>query len=151
MKTIFYSFLTAFLMFGAVSCSSDDDNNSTSTSAAQVSSTITAGSWRITNYSEDGTDKTTDFTGYNFTFGTTNTVTAANGTNTYSGAWSAAKSDEDDSASSSVDFLLSFSTPATFTELTEDWQVQERSSSKLKLRHTSGGDGGTDYLTFEKN
>ena len=38
-----------------------------------------------------------------------------------------------------------------FEEITEDWRVLSSSTTKLELKHVSGGDGSIDLLTFEKN
>jgi hypothetical protein len=44
-----------------------------------------------------------------------------------------------------------FTSPDDFEDLTEDWDFISETSSKMELIHISGGNGGTDYLTFEKN
>jgi hypothetical protein len=41
-------------------------------------------------------------------------------------------------------------TDGPFESITDDWDVLSASSSKIELKHTSGGDGSIDYLTFEK-
>jgi hypothetical protein len=38
-----------------------------------------------------------------------------------------------------------------FEDLNDDWDIISRSSTKIELIDISGGNGGTDYLTFEKN
>jgi hypothetical protein len=50
-----------------------------------------------------------------------------------------------------LDFIISFASPANFRELSEDWEILSRTASKIKLKHVSGGNGGTDLLTFEEN
>lgn len=55
------------------------------------------------------------------------------------------------SSSGEVDFNIFFASPADFAELTEDWNIISYSASKIELIHVSGGNGGTDLLTFEKN
>lgn len=148
-ETIFAAF--AGLLFFATACSSDDDSGTPSnTTVEEVVSTVTSGTWRITNYVDSGTNKTANFTEYDFTFGSNNVLTAANGVNTYEGVWSATN-DDDDSPSNDIDFNILFSTPATFADLSDDWDVVERTSTKIRLVDDSGGDGGTDHLTFEKN
>ncbi len=37
-----------------------------------------------------------------------------------------------------------------FEELSDDWDIISHSSTKIELIDISGGNGGTDYLTFEK-
>lgn len=55
------------------------------------------------------------------------------------------------STSNDIDFNIFFSSPADFAELTEDWDIISHTASKIELKHVSGGNGGTDLLTFEKN
>lgn len=57
----------------------------------------------------------------------------------------------DGSTSGDIDFNIFFSSPADFAELSEDWDIISHSTSKIELKHVSGGNGGTDLLTFEKN
>ena len=54
-------------------------------------------------------------------------------------------------SSGDIDFNIFFASPADFSELSEDWDIITNSSSKIELMHVSGGNGGTDLLTFEKN
>ncbi|MFN8237041.1 MAG: hypothetical protein U0T77_02635 [Chitinophagales bacterium] len=96
-------------------------------------------------------DKTSNFSGYNFTFGASNALTATNGVNNYSGTWSVTDSNSDDDSIDDLDFNISFSAPVDFTDLTDDWEVMEHTSTKIKLKDVSGGSGETHYLTFEKN
>ena len=37
-----------------------------------------------------------------------------------------------------------------FEELNDDWDVVSQSATKIELIDVSGGNGGTDYLTFER-
>lgn len=135
-------------------CSSDDDSSS-SADASQIVNTVTDGTWRVTLFDEDGNDHTNDFNGYDFTFGPSNVLTATNGGTTVTGYWSvtnsSSNSSDDDSSGSDIDFNILFTSPANFAELSEDWHILERTATKIRLRHISGGNGGTDLLTFEKN
>lgn len=54
------------------------------------------------------------------------------------------------STSSDIDFNIFFASPADFAELSEDWDIISHTASKIELKHVSGGNGGTDLLTFEK-
>jgi hypothetical protein len=149
--------MAALVCMAGISCSDDDSSftNNNSTDIAAVITTATSGTWKITSFTEDANDETAHFTGYNFTYGSNGALTAANGTNTYTGAWlvtdNSNSTDDDDSGSNDIDFNIAFTAPDDFTELTEDWHIQERTASTIKLVHVSGGNGGTDYLTFEKN
>ena len=138
-----------------VSCSDDDNGNgggnNNNITPQELTNTVKNGTWRITSFQEDGVDKTSDFTGYNFTFNDDNTVTATNGSNSYNGIWLVTPDDDDDdsNSNSNPDFDLTFATPASFTSLTEDWDPIERTGNKIRLQDDS--DDGTDYLTFERN
>ena len=144
----------------ASTCDSDDDNNWTNpnqnnVTITQVRNTAQDGSWRIVYFFDTDHEDTNHFTNYGFTFGQDGTLTATNGTNTYTGSWSVTNSHsgDDDSGhnSSDVDFNIGFSTPANFAELTEDWHIVTYSATRIELIHVSGGNGGTDHLIFEKN
>lgn len=143
-----------FMLNVASTCSSDDSPNS-SADPTPVINTVTSGTWTVTFFEDDGVDETYHFTGYNFTFGTSNVLTATNGTNTYTGTWSVTNDDsnDDDSPSSSdLDFNIFFASPANFNdELSDDWDILSRTDTKIELVDVSGGNGGTDYLTLEKN
>jgi hypothetical protein len=142
----------AMLMAG-VGCSDDDAASNVNGNANAITNNMKSGTWRITNYVDSGNNETADFTGYNFDFNDNGTLTASNGTNTYSGSWLVTDSDssDDDDDSSDIDFNLVFTAPDSFADLTDDWDVVERSGTRVVLQDVSGGNGGTDYLTFEKN
>lgn len=154
MKNIFVKILIlASLLSVSVMCSDDDDNPSNpSVDPTPVINTVKSGTWRITFYEDSGTNETSNFNGYNFTFADAAVLTATNGTNTYTGTWSVTSDNSgDDSPSNDLDFNIAFSAPSNFAELTEDWNILERTDTKVRLIHESGGGGGTDYVTFEKN
>jgi hypothetical protein len=103
------------------------------------------GDWRVTLYEDDGKDELYHFNGYTFTFKDGNiTATKAN-SSTISGTYSAGTDD------SKNKLILSFGNTDPFEELNDDWEILEQTSGKIKLKDVSGGNGGTDYLTFEKN
>lgn len=152
-KTIKFSMAIALLFILTTSsmCTNDDDNATNNSNPAEVIAIVNNGTWRITYYFDNNQDETNTFNGYNFTFGASNALTAANGTNTYAGTWSVTNSNSNDDSPGDLDFNITFSTPAQFQELTDDWEIIETSTTVIKLRDISGGNGGTDYLTFTKN
>jgi hypothetical protein len=135
-------------------CSSDDDNSNTPADPTPVINTASSGTWTITLYEDNGVNETTNYANYIFTFGANNVLTAAN-TNTYTGSWSVTSDDiNDDSPSEDLDFNIAFLAPApiAFTDdLTDDWDIISYTATRIQLIDVSGGNGGTDYLTFEKN
>lgn len=118
-------------------CSDDNDISNTG-------NTIQQGSWRVTLFSEDGKDETGKFSGYSFIFGNNGTLTASNGSNVVSGSWAMGNDD------STPKLIISMPPVNDFDELSEDWHILESTSSRIRLQHISGGNGGTDLLTFEK-
>jgi len=130
--------LTIFLM---TSCEKDDNPNAGSTNITNI---INKGNWRITLYNDSGTDELYHFTGYTFTF-SNGTITAVRNTTTVTGTYSTLFDD------SKNKFLLNFGSTVPFDDLNDDWHIIEETSTKIRLQDVSGGSGGTDLLTFEKN
>ncbi|WP_294822550.1 hypothetical protein [uncultured Flavobacterium sp.] len=150
------NFLLAGLIAISTASCSDDDSTSTTGNANAIRNNVTSGTWRITNYTDDGENETHHFNGYNFTFGENGVLTATNGTNTYTGVWSVTSDnsgdDDDDNGRDDIDFNISFSSPEAFEdELTDDWDVESRTGNRITLSDISGGNGGTDRVVFEKN
>jgi len=143
MKKIF-ALVTVFIALGLTSCKKDEPSTSTITTS-NVTTTVSAGTWRVTYYWDTNRDETANFNGFNFTFGTSNLVSASNSLLTINGTWSIANDD------SKIKLILAFTTNANFIEISDDWHVIERTDTKIRLQDVSGGNGGTDYLTFEKN
>ena len=147
------AFMFLFIATAFSSCTDEDDtvvNNSVD--PTPVINVVNNGTWRITLFNDSGVDETLNFTDYDFSFGASNILSATNGTNTYSGTWSVTSDNSnDDSPSNDLDFNIAFSARANFAELTEDWNIISYTATKVQLVHVSGGGGGTDYVTFEKN
>lgn len=146
-------FITFLMLLIPSACNDDDDNSqNNSIDPTPVINVVNNGTWRITYFNDSGTVETSNFTGFNFTFGPSGVLTAINGGTTVTGTWSVTSDNSgDDSPSNDLDFNIAFATPVNFSELTEDWNIISYTSVKIELIHVSGGGGGTDYLTFEKN
>lgn len=130
----------------AVACNNEDSTNSNQT---KVVNTVSSGTWRITYFYDTDKEETANFTGYNFTFASS--LTATNGTNTYTGTWSVTDTNSNDDSMDDLHFNILFTAPPDFEDLSDDWDILEMTDTKIKLIDISGGNGGTDYLTFEKN
>lgn len=158
MKKGFYYGLLIMLSFTLMSfnCSDDDDGSSNSNNSqqiAQIEDTAESGTWRITNFNDSGQNETSDFTGYSFEFNSNGTLVASNGSSTVNGSWSVTDSSNSSSSDDDIDFNIFFQVPndSDFEDLNDDWDVVSISSNKIELIDISGGNGGTDLLTFEKN
>lgn len=143
-------FASLLLMLFVASCSKEDDNQGNSTQS-QIQTNLQSGTWRITKFIDSGTDETNHFSGYNFTFNTSGVLNANNGTNSYNGTWSITDSNSNDDSLNDLDFNIFFNLTNSFEDLNDDWDILSHSSTKIELIDISGGNGGTDYLTFEKN
>ena len=136
-----------FVLNVASMCSDDDDDTSSQVSnPTEITSTVTDGQWIVTLYKENDVVKTNNYSGYNFTFGTDSALSATNGTTTQSGDWSTYA----DSGYTKLDMMFT-ALDGPFEEISEDWNVISRTATKIELKHVSGGDGSSDYLTLEKD
>lgn len=152
-KILGLAVLAASMLAG---CSDDDSSSNNNSNNQQlineIANTVNNGTWKITTFVDSGTDETTHFTGYNFTFGSNGTLTAVKGETTVAGLWSVTDSNSsDDDPGSNIDFNIGFTSPADFIDLTDDWDINERNPTRISLIDVSGGNGGTDILVFEKN
>lgn len=141
MKELFKFFFAGLLLITA-SCSKDDDNGGAS---AEVAAALKSGTWRITSYVDNGTDETTDFNSFTFTFANSGAVSATNSIFTATGTWSTGRDD------SKHKLNLVFTGSGLFDEISEDWEIVSHTSTQISLRHVSGGSGETDLLVFQKN
>ena len=154
MKTTFklaLALLVSFSLMSSTCSSSDDDDGSNNNNAnpQEVINIAQSGNWTITYFFDTDSDESSDFNGYTFTFADTGVLTATNGSSTIIGTWSVTNSSSS-SSNSDLDFNISFVSPPDFEELSDDWDIISCTSTKIELIDVSGGNGGTDYLTFEK-
>ncbi len=103
---------------------------------------ITANSWNISYY-YNSSDRTSNYSGYNFTFNADYTVVAKKSGMTYNGNWS-----------TSLDnghrrFEIKFDSD-TLGKLDENWKVFEFNLTQLRFR-SEDSPTENDYLYFEKN
>ncbi|MCH7680342.1 hypothetical protein IID10_13430, partial [candidate division KSB1 bacterium] len=103
---------------------------------------LSDGLWSVASYTDDGIDETTDYNGYQINFDANGTVIADNGTS-INGTWSVENSGNI--------LVLNFGNSIPFDEFNDDWDVISVSNTQVVLQDVSGGNGGTDILTFEKN
>lgn len=122
-----------------------------STVQDNINSNASNGTWKITKYVDSGKDETSKFSGFTFTFAEGGSATATNGSNSTMGSWSIHDSNSKDDTQDDLHFVISFPTTNNLDNLNDDWDFVSQSNTKLELTDVSGGNGGTDYLTFEKN
>jgi hypothetical protein len=132
------------LIATASSCNKSNDSTSSTNQVTVLTQTAQQGKWKVTYYNDNGTVKTSTYSGYEFQFNSNGTVTATKAATTVSGTWHSGTDD------SKLKLYLDFGIVNPFQELNDDWHVTQQSSTIITLEDVSGGGGGTDYLTFEK-
>lgn len=137
------SIYVLLILISFVACKKDD-NSSSSNSQTVLNSTVQQGTWKVTSYINSGTDETNHFAGYEFHFNSGGVLTAVKSGNTTNGTWSSGTDD------SQLKLIINFGTTDPLQKLNDDWHVTQQSTSIIKLEDVSGGNGGIDYLTFEK-
>ena len=153
--TKFIFIVTLSLTLFSTQCSSDDPAPFVSIQETinQIENSVSSGDWIVTYFYDTDSDETSDYSGYTFDFASNGVLTASNGTNTYTGTWSVtddSNSQDDSNSLDDIDFNIFFSAPEVFAELSDDWDIISYSSTEIRLIDESGGNGGTDYLTFMK-
>jgi hypothetical protein len=108
----------------------------TANNNSQIGLTLQGYKWRVSYFLISKTNRTSQFSGYVFTFNIDNTVTAMQGGNSSAnGTWRITKN-----ANSGGEYLeLSFGNQFYFQELNGEWFV-----------NLVGSSGNIDYLTFER-
>ena len=135
--------------FGLISCTEENDSPPEQV-LTQIEEILKLGTWKITRFEDSGKDETNHFNGYDFIFGSNGTLTAENGLNRMVGNYSLIDQSRNDNHQNDIDFVIHFVGANDFEELNEDWDFVSYSQSLIELIHVSGGNGGTDYLTFER-
>jgi hypothetical protein len=138
-------------LLSIVSCTNKKDDTPNNTTQTTVKTNVQSGTWRITKFIDSGTEETNHFTGFNFTFNSSGVLNANNGTTNYDGSWSITDSNSNDDSQDDLDFNISFNLTNDFEDLNDNWDFISQSTTTIALIDVSGGNGGTDYLTFEKN
>jgi len=161
-KLIVTSCIISCLVFLTIGCTKDSQNDiiddQNINSAQIVTNTAQVGTWRISYFFDSDEDETSDFNGFVFTFNEDGSLSAVNGSTSVIGTWSVeddsgnSSSDDDGNSTDDDDFNIFFPVPDTdkFDDLNDDWDIVSISSNRIELTDVSGGNGGIDFLTFEK-
>jgi hypothetical protein len=102
---------------------------------------LTSNSWKISYYFYE-TEKTSNYTGYNFTFYSNYKVVATKSGVNYNGTWST----KIDNGVREFEIKMELD---LLHELDEDWKLFEFNTSQLRFRHEEGLNEN-QYLYFEK-
>ena len=111
-----------------------------------VSDTLQSGDWRISFFEDSGHNETDSFALYSFTFSYENLLIANNGEGSINGFWTTT-GDLDN-----AQLVLDFGLDPPLSKLNNDWDVMEKTATKVHTQHLSEDSiGGIEYLTFLKN
>jgi hypothetical protein len=147
MKYIIFSIIgITFLTFSVSSCAKDE--NSPGTSETPVSPALKVfqdETWKVALYIDCNEDETYHFTAYTFSFDSSGTVTATNGSSSVKGSWGIRTNEEHNK------FDLDFGKYDPLHKINDDWHIIEQTSSKIRLEDVGKKSGETEFLTFEKN
>lgn len=144
----FLTYLSLLVAF-AWGCS-DDPETEENPKIAEVEQIVTSGKWRISYFFDTDKEETDKYEEYTFQFLPSGSLVANSGPDAVSGAWSVKDEGRNDDNSDDIDFNISFTTSPLLDELSDDWEIISTTGTKIELRHVSGGNGGTDLLTFER-
>ena len=134
--------LASLLLIGFAACKKKQ--------VKKVEKAVTEGSWRITRFIDSGDDETSNYATATLTFNEDGTLILTHGS-TYSGTWSVTNDSgsDDDSNDSDLDFNISL--PVPHESLSDDWDIESHSSSKIVLKDLDDDEPNkSDYLTLEK-
>ena len=148
MKKVILSLIALILL--AACEKNETDTEISSADLETIRSTVTSGQWRVSYYYDSDKDETSDYDAYTFDFGTDGVLSVSSEDVSLSGAWSVTDDKGSDDDESDIDFNIIFNGSDLFEELSDDWEIVKYSNTKIELFDVSGGDGTTDYLTFEK-
>jgi hypothetical protein len=115
-----------------VSCSkSNDDNVNPNNSTSKVEQV--SGSWTVTYYLDSGKDETSDYSGYQFAFGTDGVLSATSLSGSYTGTWwIGSKSSDDDNSSNRLNIMISGN--KAMDHLQHDWVILKLSGTEIWLK-----------------
>lgn len=120
-----------------------DDDSQSPGGNGNLSAILTDGIWYV-SYFYDDTNQTSMYAGYTFTFNSNGTSQAMSNGNFLNGSWSNYMDGAEEKIELDYDSSI-------LDELEDDWEVIEYSSTQIRLKDVSGGNGGTDYLYLSKN
>jgi len=117
--------ITGLVLLTFTSCSKE--NNPNSNTVGGVTNLMDGGTWRITYSTNDNTDETSNFADYDFDFEKDDKL-IAKGSSTHTGIWSITDSNGSDDDLSELRFNISFLSPQNFEELSDDWEIIEKTA-----------------------
>ena len=132
MKT-YHLFLIAIAIFIITSCSKS------SSAAASLHDYLSAGSWYVYQYSENGVNHTDDYGGYQLTFNTDGTFSVHINTTTDNGTWT-------DNGGNSKLILTMTTSDVLLQKLIKSWNVTSQAFDHIEMKD----DSNTEIFHLQK-
>lgn len=120
-----------------LACSSNDNNDN-------APGGVTSGNWRVSTFSERGSDETGDFSGWTFQFAANGQLSASKSGAGKTGTWSM-----NNNTRFNIDLGPKTDANEPLGELTDDWKIISVSNTQIKL--TDDNTSSAEFLTFTKN
>lgn len=112
---------------------------------ATIPLVVTSGTWRVSLFTDNGNDETSDFIGYNFVFNVNGTLMAVKNGTSKPGTWNA----NENSNKLMIDLGPKDNNNRPLGELTDDWLILSKSNTEIRL--TDDNPASNEFLTFVKN
>ena len=114
---------------------------------AEISNILMGGDWTVASYVEGDMDETSNYAGFDFSFGMEHILTVSTNMDPLTtGLWRAVR----DSEGKLKVYLNLGDGDDVFADLTDDWDLVSVTANRLELKDISGGDGTVTVLVFEK-
>jgi hypothetical protein len=113
----------------------------------EIGNILMGGDWTVASYVEDDMDETSNYAGFDFSFGMEHILTVSTNMDPLTaGLWRVVR----DSDGKLKVYLNLGDGDDIFADLTDDWDVVSVTENRLELKDISGGDGTVTVLVFEK-
>ncbi|SFO75532.1 hypothetical protein SAMN04488519_11375 [Algoriphagus ornithinivorans] len=136
-------FVLVFILF--FSCSEKNDST-----AFQIDQLLRSATWRIADYSEDGTDQTSQFSGGTMSFISGSEVQTRINGGVENGIWTLSI-DPADPNQNTVNIAFFFNSGSTFSKINRDWTVVSYSNTRIDMIYNRPSDQAVFDLVLQKN
>lgn len=147
MKTLATIFFLA-LVVAFSSCTKKNDDSVNPSNSLNKSQMVT-GQWMVSYYFDSGKDETGHYNGYTFVLDDNGTLTASNGSSTYTGKWWIGSPGSDDDNSSNR-FNIQISGNKAMEDITDDWRIISLNDSGIQLEDDSNSGTSIEKLHFAR-
>ena len=113
----------------------------------EINNILMGGDWMVASYVDGGIDETSNYAGFDFSFGMEQILTVSTNMDPLTtGLWRVVR----DSDGKLKVYLNLGDGDDIFADLTDDWDFVSVTANRLELKDISGGDGTVTVLVFEK-